>query len=501
MTRRWDPINDRQADVLERIADGNTLSAPADAPLRTTAYALRSRGLVNTTKRGGTFVATITPAGRYYIEHGHHPEQPTTPTTTPTASPTKTPASSGPTAKADAEALIERLRSAPDKTVTIRDPSGDDRAAYRRTIHAAKQHRLVPDGTLLRHTGRSGGDIVIRLLDAAHPDETDWNRIRLNLRKPKPAEKDLREQLTENPAALHVSDTQRERAINFLIALNAAGLKDDQGVKLLRRGKYAKLGYFVGTSTWYLKLSEDDDTVPTQQPAGRNPRYWPSYGTKRVPSGRLHLQIDHRDYTDHTSKLKPLTWVEDKHATLEKRTRQIVNDIAERAVLVARQREEERRRWDEQHAEWERQQRETKQQWQAAMTAALPQAVDALRHATLIAALSAWRDARDLREICAVLDSQARDAQRSGQHSIAANLTRWRETGLTLAARLDPTIAPASLANIDYDALKPTHDDLRPCLDGWSPDYPQQDYLHKTKSEPKRTKPWPKDWETKPNHS
>ena len=66
MTNRWDPINDRQANLLERIADGDTLSAPADASLRTTAYALRSRGLVATSKRGGTFVATITAAGRYY---------------------------------------------------------------------------------------------------------------------------------------------------------------------------------------------------------------------------------------------------------------------------------------------------------------------------------------------------------------------------------------------------------------------------------------------------
>jgi hypothetical protein len=85
-----------------------------------------------------------------------------------------------------------------------------------------------PRGTLLGHTGRSGGDIVIRLLDPAHPDETDWNRIRLNLRKPKPVEKDLREQLAENPAALHVSDAQRERAIDFLITRRNARNPDQK---------------------------------------------------------------------------------------------------------------------------------------------------------------------------------------------------------------------------------------------------------------------------------
>ena len=30
MTRRWDPINDRRADVLERIADGDIWAVPRE---------------------------------------------------------------------------------------------------------------------------------------------------------------------------------------------------------------------------------------------------------------------------------------------------------------------------------------------------------------------------------------------------------------------------------------------------------------------------------------
>ena len=78
---------------------------------------------------------------------------------------------------------------------------------------------------------------------------------------------------------------------------------------------------------------------------------------------------------------------------------------------------------------------------------------------------------------------ERREAEREVElvaRSLAANLSSWRNAAL--AIRFDPTIAPASLANIDYDALKPTHEDLRPYLDGWSPDHPQQDYPRKTKT-------------------
>jgi hypothetical protein len=44
-----------------------------------------------------------------------------------------------------ATALIERLRRA-GGTVLVESPDEPTRALYRRIIHAAKQHRLVPEG-------------------------------------------------------------------------------------------------------------------------------------------------------------------------------------------------------------------------------------------------------------------------------------------------------------------------------------------------------------------
>ncbi len=65
----------------------------------------------------------------------------------------------------------------------IESPDPEERAHYRRIIHAAKQHHLVPAGLHLRHTGRAAGDLVIRLSSDENPDDTDWNRIRLNTRR------------------------------------------------------------------------------------------------------------------------------------------------------------------------------------------------------------------------------------------------------------------------------------------------------------------------------
>lgn len=90
-----------------------------------------------------------------------------------------------------------------------------------------------------------------------------------------------------------------------------------------------------------------------------------------------------------------------------------------------------------------------------------------------------------------MLDARATEAKSLGQHSTAENLERWRDAGLTLADRLDPAKAPASLADVDFDAITPSREDLRPYLDGRDPDY----LLPNTTHDPKRRKPWPEDWD------
>ena len=414
------------------------------------------------------------------------------------------------TSKDDAADLIQRLVVADGRTLRITDPDDEVRASYRRCIHAAKQRKLVPEGTVLRHTGRAAGDLVIRLLDAQNPDETDWNRIRLNLRKPTRVAQDLRTLLAENPSAMRVSDGQRDRAIAFLLALDAESAKCGHQVRMARRGQHAKLAYVIGGTQKSLELSEEYEDAPRAPSTRRGlTTSWPSYGTERVASGRLRLEIGR---TGHAKNGYPNcdTWTDNPRATLEKKTRTIVREAQTGFDADEAQRLEAERQRAEQRAEWERQQEaariarenkeaETRRAWRAALDEARPRAAAAVRHATLMDALHAWRDARDLREICAILEGSAGIADQSGEAALAANLRKWCEGGLALADSVDPTTGPASIGELAYDR-DPSADELRPFLNGWSPEAPRKEEAEQRPPQPPRAGPadWylgsPKQW-------
>jgi hypothetical protein len=118
--------------------------------------------------------------------------------------------------------LIERLQTG-GGIVVVSDPDADTRARYRRAIHAAKQHNLVPDGYDLRHTGRNTGDLVVRPYSAAQSYDTDWNRLRLNqgeTRATPPADYGALEQ---DPTNLQVAPESIPRVLDLLRAIDNTG--------------------------------------------------------------------------------------------------------------------------------------------------------------------------------------------------------------------------------------------------------------------------------------
>lgn len=498
MVDRWAPLNERQHELLVRVAGGDTLSAAEDVMHRTSAYALSNRGLVSISKRGGVFAVHVTDRGRYVLDRGDDTGG-ATGTVAAHVSPGETVPTRKPSTRARAKAkspehdLVSRLMAADDKTITIASPDEAARAEYRRTIHAVKQHDLVPEGYVLRHTGRNGGDLVIRLLDAQKPDETDWNRVRLNLRKPTPAAADFGTMLDENPAAIEVSEAQRPRARAFLLELAEAAARKGHEIKLARRGKYAKLGYTVGAGRgWTARITEEYDEEPQTPPRGRA-RAWQSWDyrpMKKVASGRLRLTVETTmGYPDKYDR-----WADGKNSTLEKQIPRIIRRLQDLHDENARAHQQ----WL--HEQAERQAAEAirreaeKLEWEAAMERARPQAVNALRHSTLIAALQAWRDARDMREICTALETAAQAARTGGEHDLAGNLESWRSAGLALADAVDPTSGADGIGHIDY-ALEPTPDDLRPFLNGLNPQGPGHSIYYSTQRPGKPSRPWPEAWE------
>ncbi|WP_405614384.1 hypothetical protein OG292_16660 [Streptomyces sp. NBC_01511] len=72
----WSPLNGRQLALLARIGDG-TDPVTSDSPeLAPTVRALKERRLVTMPRQGGKWQAEITDAGRFFLEHGHHPDRP-----------------------------------------------------------------------------------------------------------------------------------------------------------------------------------------------------------------------------------------------------------------------------------------------------------------------------------------------------------------------------------------------------------------------------------------
>ncbi|MBQ1076065.1 hypothetical protein KBX06_23315 [Micromonospora sp. C31] len=204
--QKWDPLKEHQLLLLRRIGDGDDLSGPDGVDQRLSARALQNRRLVDVSRRGGVWRAQITDAGRFYLDNGIHPDRLLGGAAAPRqrarmvnaakrgesasarweAGGAVTAAGSAGTPAAamveQARQLVERLQ-AEGGTVRVESPDSEERARWRRVIHAAKQHGLVPAGFHLKHTGRAAGDLIIRLSNDDDPNETDWNRIRLNTRR------------------------------------------------------------------------------------------------------------------------------------------------------------------------------------------------------------------------------------------------------------------------------------------------------------------------------
>ncbi len=116
-------LNETQLAVLKWIGAGPDLDDPPTPAFKTSAIALRSRGLIELDRRRGRWNAVIVAKGEYYLEHGKHPDaaeppsapkqprgpvaahvkpkrEPAPPANEPTAATTTTPTNTGAAANA-----------------------------------------------------------------------------------------------------------------------------------------------------------------------------------------------------------------------------------------------------------------------------------------------------------------------------------------------------------------------------------------------------------------
>lgn len=439
--QRWDRLNDRQVAVLRRVGAGTDPVTAKNPELATTVRALRGRGLVTMPRRDGIWSAEITEAGQFYLDRGYHPDKPQAePAAMRPARPTPPPRVPDDKDQQAAQ-LIDQLRQE-GGTVRVPDPDDDTRRHYRSTISLAKRRGLVPPGYHLLHTGRDTGDVVIRLESDADRDETDWNRIRLSARDIITDQHLVAARLTEDRYTVDVPDPLLSRALCLVQALSETAGQRGYTLGISRRRRPPGLFIYARGCQFPVRITDADDD-----------------------SGRLRITVEIS--ADGTTR----SWTDNQHSPAEDIISVLAEEFEPIAVAAENRRIARERADAEQRERWRREDEEREHEWKAAMARARRQARLTYRQDTFTAAMDGWLAAAQIRDFCAALDQAA--AKVPGAQ--ATTIRRWAEWGRTQADRIDPATAPGVLGNAVF-TFDPGPDDLRPFLDGWSPEEPEREW-------------------------
>lgn len=516
----WSPLNDRQLALLTRIEDG-TVPVTSDSPeLALTARALKERRLITMPKQGGKWRVEITDAGRFYLEHGHHPDRPepaqrkqrsmapepqprvapppqkqAAAASKPKPTPQRAAKSPRPSPAEVGAALIAEVQQA-GRFLRIPNPSEEERARYRRAFDAARQ--CAPEGYHLKYSGRAKGDFFLGLLRMSGEDDTEWNRIRLARSRVITDVEDVIAAVTTDHSAFEVSEEVLPRVLSLLRLLAEQALSRHGEIAVSKKRRQPRPLLTVHGRTYEISFCERQEQVRyvPKQPGRRTydwQRVTPAHRSE--PSGELELLFSEhagyrygwkKEWTD-TSK-KPL---EEQigsvfralkaHAEEQERAR-LEREAEQRRLREERERQEAERR----RLEAEREERE-RQEWEAAISVASIKAVHAARNEHFGTALERWRAAGEIRAFCTALDEAAAASDNALE---AERLGEWSAWGKTEADRLDPTTKGKGLASLNFHA-EPTGDQLRPFLDGWHPHRPEKE---KPAAEPVPRKAEPEPW-------
>ncbi|WP_406154138.1 PE-PGRS family protein [Streptomyces sp. NBC_01023] len=519
---RWSPLNDRQLALLTHIRDG-TDPVTSDSPeLALTARALKERRLITMPKQDGKWQAEITDAGRFYLEHGHHPDRPEPAPRKPrsaahgakapvasrpqqdAAPPSETKPTSQrvlkpprPSPAAIGPALIKQVQEA-GRFLRIPGPSDAERARYRRAFDAARQ--CAPDGYHLKYSGRAKGDFFLGLLRVTGEDDTEWNRIRLARSRVITDVEDVLAAVTKDHSAFEISEEVLPRVLALirLLADQALGRHGEIAVSKKRRQPRPLLTVHGRTYEVGFRERQKQVRYVPKQPGRRTydwQRVTPAH--KSEPSGELELLVSENSGYSYNYGWKK-EWADTAKKPLEEQIASILRALKARAEEQERtrlEREAEQRRLREererQEAERrrlaaEREERE-RREWEAAVSTASVKAVHAVRAEHFGTALEQWRAAGEIRAFCSALDEVAAASEDAPE---AERLREWSAWGNAEADQLDPTTNGQGLAARDFHA-EPTKKQLRPFLDGWHPDRPEKE---KPPAQPAPPKPEQDPW-------
>ncbi|MBB5153331.1 hypothetical protein [Saccharopolyspora phatthalungensis] len=412
----------------------------------------------------------ITDAGRYYIEHGHHPEQPVQDGHVGTpgnrsgeaikkrASPDNEGAGSKgtkgrrPPPHATAAVAANRRKAAEellatlqrDGQVVIEDANPTERDDLRRVIDFAKRNHLVPAGQRLEKSQWRTRDIRVQLVSASHVNSNSAPgaarvEVPISVEEWHP----LLAVLSQPGNVLGVSENSLPRAMRIMHTLLVeaekrgyeVGWSDDtsQGVEI-------RIDGFAQTVTVEEELVKQDILPGTAELEKTELYDWQRIRpeVKKVPSGKLGMSVSGTWRFGAQQR-----WADRKRWSLEDR----LGDVLAAVEDIAREKTARKRAEEEKAAARQR-------AWKDAVASARVAFRRDNRVKVLLEQLDGWEQAQRIRAF-------AQAARHAGQAD-AKWLVEWAEA---YADEIDPLAGSVEAP----EDVEPKPEDLRPYLGRWSP--------------------------------
>lgn len=456
--RRTDPLNARQVEVLRWIADGHPTDDADHGSFKRTAVALQDRRLVRISRRGGTWSAVLTDAGRHYLDNGRHADHDGKPV--PPHGGRRTRGTSGQRVSASSDPTVPGIRSrtgparrAPTEQLVadvlaaggeldIERPLRDDGERVAELVRNANRHGKVPAGTRLTchrvrvDDGSYFGVTMDRVVLEDGPAGTDAPLVPVpvpeRVGRYHPALASLR--VGGGP---EVSAGRRARALRILHALAIEA--ERRGYEVSAARPTERDGRRVSGGAWHLVVSVNSSAVPLRiteendrvahQPTARELADQARSSWVRIPthdsvaSGRLRITLG----ADHGSGRRSY-WADRISWRLEDKLPDLLREIAVRANEISIRRS----RRDEARAEHER-------ALDAERRHAADRAAEAHRAEVLQDRLTRWRAGGELREYLADRTAAVEHAAENGAPSGDLDSARaWLAWVADHVERLDP---------------------------------------------------------------
>ena len=482
------PLNDRQFEILRWIGQGCPEGVMEGHLHKRIAVALQDRRLVKISKKGGSWRAVATDAGRHYIDRGDYPNgfwitpKPPAIPSHPSAVPREGPRSKAPTKRESEDSPSESevapaLASPPQPAprakrlpVTeqliadvisaggeLRVNTAEDKVNYDQRVAAAIRHGKVPEGKLLViERGTSWQQRIIRL-----QEPPEWMTVALTpilvpatLRKPH----GLVTALKDDDDLLRLTVQVRGRAFRLIQALTVEAERRGYTVRHDARAGGSRRHHEPAEGLFTVKISghelgidlqqqhdriEHVPTVSELRHAERDSWYRiPSHDDK--PSSRLTISVTNgRQY-------RQSTWSDGTKTQLEECLPQVLQELELRAGFA-----------EEQHLEEERKRAKEQRLWEEAMERAKADFRENHHAKVLKKQLDQWQTVQALDAYLAAMRMKVKTLDDESQKESAQAWLTWAEE---YRKKIDPLSVPPTMPKTP----EPRSDDLEPFLGGWS---------------------------------